>query len=177
MVDKVAAPPQAGSLAAPGSNVLDRILLAVDGSPASDAAVRSVATLVRSHKGEVFVVHVSADGPLVSSFFSPDAMTLRWGTTSEAQAHVDNAVRTLVSLGVSATGRVYTQVESIGRELVDTSRSLQCGLVAVGSGHRGRLGAALLGSASRFVVHHAEGSVLVASSSGVSTHRRLVGSW
>jgi hypothetical protein len=51
MVDKVAAPPQAGSLAAPGSNVLDRILLAVDGSPASDAAVRSVATLVRSHKG------------------------------------------------------------------------------------------------------------------------------
>lgn len=165
MVGKVATLPQAASLVSPVGNVLDRILLAVDGSPASDVAVRSVGALVRSHRGEVFVIHISADGPLVSSFFSPDAMTLRWGTTSGAQAHVDDAVRTLVSLGVRATGRVYTQVESIGRELVDTSRSLRCGLVAVGSGQRGRFGAALLGSVSRFVVHHADGSVLVASSS------------
>jgi nucleotide-binding universal stress UspA family protein len=165
MVDRVATVPQTTLSALPESNTLDRILLAVDGSPASDAVVRTVGTLVRSHNGEVFVVHISADGPLVSSFFSPDAMTLRWGTTLEAQAHVDDAVRTLDSLGVHATGRVYSQVERVGRELVDTSRSLRCGLVAVGSGRRGRLGAALLGSVSRLVIHQADGSVLVASSS------------
>jgi hypothetical protein len=176
MADDFAAVPQAGSVAAPGSSVLDRILLAVDGSPASDFAVRSVATLIRSHKGKVFVVHVSADGPLVSSFFSPDAMTLRWGTTSEAQAHVDDAVRTLVSLGVRATGRVYTRWRAS-----DAKLSTRPARSSVGSSPWAAAIAAdwvrpFSGAspASSFTMPRGQCSLRQVL---VSTHRRLVGSW
>jgi nucleotide-binding universal stress UspA family protein len=47
-------------------------------------------------------------------------------------------------------------------EIVDSSRLLRCGLIAVGTGGRGRLGSALLGSAARNVIHRADRSVLVA---------------
>jgi nucleotide-binding universal stress UspA family protein len=141
--------------------VLERILIAVDGSIASDIAARTVGSLVRGHAAEVFVIHVSGGGPLVSSEFGPDAMTLRWGTPATAQHRVDEALRMLDAMGVHATGRVYSQTNTMGAEIVDVSRSLHCGLIALGTGRRGLFGASVLGGVARPVVHHADRPILV----------------
>ncbi len=141
---------------------LDRILLAVDGSAASDLAVQAVAALIKGRDADVFVVNVTDEGRLAGSTSGPDTTTLRWTTPSAAQARVDTAVDTLQSLGVRATGTVYNQIEGFGHELVDISRSLRCGLIALGSGGGGLLGAVLLGSVARHVLHRADRSVMVA---------------
>jgi nucleotide-binding universal stress UspA family protein len=137
---------------------LDRILLAVDESPASAGAVRAVAALVTDSDARVFVMHVPApDSPLAAP--EPVRPSVQ-RPASRADPCVDRAVHRLRSLGARATGAIANPVDNVGAELVASARSLACGLIAIAGGGRGRRGAILLGSVAREVVHRADGSVL-----------------
>src|ERR1017187_3854895 len=142
-------------------STLERILLAVDGSAASESAVRAVGALIKGGDTDLFVVHLSDDGPPLAISFGPAPMPPR-ATAPRTEAYVESAVRTLQSLGVRATGAVYKPVNDVGGEIVESARSFACGLIAVGTGGRGRLGSILLGSVARHVIHRADRSVLVA---------------
>ena len=142
-------------------STLERILLALDGSAASESAVRAVGALIKGGDTDVFVVHLSDDGPPLAISFGPAPMPPR-ATAPRTEAYVESAVRTLQSLGVRATGAVYKPVNDVGGEIVESARSFACGLIAVGTGGRGRLGSILLGSVARHVIHRADRSVLVA---------------
>jgi nucleotide-binding universal stress UspA family protein len=153
---------------------LARILLAVDGSPASAGAVRAVAALVRDSDARVFVMHLRApDSSLAAP--EPDRPSVQ-RRASRVDPSVGRAVRRLRSLGARVSGSVADPVDDVGAELVASARSLACGLIAVGSGRRGRRGAILLGSVARQVVHQADESVLAVplASTVPSRYRRIL---
>jgi nucleotide-binding universal stress UspA family protein len=139
---------------------LDRILLAVDGSTTAEDVVRVVAALVSGSDAEVFVVHLPADRRLSAPAFESNPLCPQ-PTDLRAEVSVDTAVRILRSLGMRVTSAVYNPVADVGREIVESARSLACGLIAVGTGGRGRRGSILLGSVARHVIHRADRSVLI----------------
>jgi nucleotide-binding universal stress UspA family protein len=155
-VDRLVADPGASAEV----DTLTRTLLAVDGSAASDSALRVVAALLRRVDADVFVVHLTTGGLFTPSFGSGSEAMRSSG--SAAEALLNNAVRTLQSRGVRVTGAACRPVEDVGGEIIDSARSLRCGLIALGTGGRGRLGSILLGTVARQVIHRADRSVLVA---------------
>ena len=114
MIGTAVRDPITQSSAPPDVKTLDRILLAVDGSAASDAAVRAVGALVRGGDADVCVMHVSDHGTREAPSLRPETMPLWRTPASGAQARVDSAMRILASLGVRASGTVYTEVEDVG---------------------------------------------------------------
>jgi nucleotide-binding universal stress UspA family protein len=144
--------------------MVEGILVGVDGSESAAGALAAVARLARGEKTAVLVVHVTDRGKLVRSVHGPDSLTLQWETPPDAKALVDSAVSGLCATGVSATGQVYGQFDTVARELLDVARAAGCGLIALGTRGRGRVGASLLGSVVHSVIHIADVPVLVARS-------------
>ena len=141
--------------------MLDRILLAVDGSDGAATALAAAAVLAADAASEVVVVHVSDHGRLLRSVYGPDSLTLEWETPPEARALVDAAVARLTDGGVRARGRVYGQFDTIAKEVLEAARAEGCGLVAMGTRGRGRVAGSLLGSVAHRVIHLADSPVLV----------------
>lgn len=136
------------------------LVVAVDGSAESDAAVRWAAREAALHGMPVTLMHVVAPDvvawpvPFLQTGFSD------W-QRENARIVIDAAEETLrAGLGESEhavnSEVAYAQVV---QALVDASREAQ--LVVVGSRGRGRLGRAALGSVSSGVLHHAHCPVAV----------------
>lgn len=142
--------------------MLEKILLAVDGSDAAASATAAVGALARHENSDVVVVHITDRGEFLRSVYGPDRLTLQWETPHQAQALVDEAVRTLETVGVHARGQVYGRFDTIARELLDVAGSLGCSAIAMGTRGRGRIAASLLGSVAHRVIHLADTPVLVA---------------
>jgi nucleotide-binding universal stress UspA family protein len=157
--------------------VLERILVAVDGSEAASAAVTAVARLVPGGGIQALVVHVTDQGPLQRTVYGPNSLTLQWETPADARALVDDAAASLRAAGIDATGQVYGQFDTIARQLLDTAHAHGAGLIAMGSRGRGRIAGILLGSVTHRVIHLADVSVLAAPPSSaptVSPYRRIL---
>jgi nucleotide-binding universal stress UspA family protein len=137
------------------------IVVAVDGSAASDAAVRWAAHEAELHCRAVTLMHVVA--PAVVSWPAGNLQTSVTDWQREnARAVLDRAQRTLHAYaGGPAPGDVTTETAyaPVVQALVDASRHAQ--LVVVGSRGMGRLGRALLGSVSSGIVHHAHCPVAI----------------
>lgn len=142
-----------------------RILLALDGSPSSDAACKLVRSLTWPSGSVIQAVAVAEPAaellaPLVIS--APAVGSLDEQTTGDLEAILDDAVALLEgpALGVERTvlhGRPATMI-------VERAAEFRAELVVIGSRGRGPISSMLLGSVSAEVVDHAPCPVLVVRS-------------
>ena len=129
-----------------------KILLAVDGSKFSDAAVSTLISQLRPQDVEILVVTiVEARGP-------------EFGATpkdhfTRAQNSANQAAQTLRAAGFKVDVRVLEEEARVG--ILDVAAEWRSDLIVLGShGHSG-LRRFLLGSVTEFVVRHAHCSVLI----------------
>jgi nucleotide-binding universal stress UspA family protein len=139
-----------------------KILLAIDESEFSQAAIQEVDERLAAHDATVRVLHV------VGSFIPPAAAVLDAGGSLEGvredvasryQALVDEAAERLKARGLSAEGVVKDG--SPGKVIVEDAKVWGADLIVVGSHGRGGLGRLLMGSVAQYVVDHAQCSVEV----------------
>lgn len=130
-----------------------KVLVAVDGSPASDEALAEAATVALRLGAEVLVLHVQQ---LVAvqgvAIVEPDA---------EARALVDRGVNELVGRGVRATGESIVD-HSVAAAIVAAADRFDADLVVLGSRRPSEVGGILLGSVGHEVVSRTRRPVLLA---------------
>jgi nucleotide-binding universal stress UspA family protein len=137
-----------------------KILLAVDDSKFSEAAVKSLAGQFRPQDTEVRILHVVepvviAEPPQMSSGYYPEL------EDRLPQAHdvVDRAAKTLSSAGFKVTKSVATgDARSI---ILEAAAELHADMIVVGSHGRKGLERFFLGSVSDAVARHAQCSVQI----------------
>lgn len=129
-----------------------RILLASDGSPASEMAARSAALLARMHKLPLTVLSVE------SPKHSPERQ-------AEAPKIVERLVASLRAEGVEADGRVAKGLPPDA--ILAAAGEVGADLIVIGSKGRTPLERALLGSNSRAVIGRTTCPVLVATTTAL----------
>ncbi len=140
-----------------------KILLAIDDSKFSKAAMNSILKLAPPPQTQLRVLHV-VEPPSVlvargMGGYSPNLRMVWEAQRKNAQALVTKVARHLGKKGFKPTTSVV-QGEPRGK-IVDVASRWKADLIVIGShGHKG-LKRFLLGSVSDAVVHHADCSVLV----------------
>jgi nucleotide-binding universal stress UspA family protein len=135
----------------------DKILVAVDQSPASDRAVLAARDLALLSKGEVWVLHLREFELGGRAGALPPHET-----RDEADAEVAGSVEILTQAGVKAHGMVKGTVYGhAAREIVADAIELDCGVIVMGSRGRGDLAGLVLGSTAHKVIHLADRPVLI----------------
>lgn len=134
----------------------EKLLVAVDHSGITDRVLGAAGELASLSGGEVWVLHLRerelmARGALVTT-----------ESDTEAQAQVDAAVAELTTAGVKAHGVVRTTVFGYAaREIINDAKSLDVGVIVMGSRGRGDLAGLLLGSTAHKVIQLSDRPVLV----------------
>jgi nucleotide-binding universal stress UspA family protein len=143
-----------------------KILLAVDGSPCSDAAVQEVCSRPWPDGTEVHVltVDVPIEEPiragLSNSVFDELVLNLR----SEANRHIEQAVHTIQSQAPQLAISTCLREGRPKQEILDEIEKWGADLVVIGSNGHGTLGGLLLGSVSLAVAGQAPCNVLIVRS-------------
>ena len=134
----------------------DKILVAVDQSPASDRAILAARDLALLSKGEVWVLHLREFG------WGGKAGTLPpRETPSEGDAEVAASVEILTQAGLKAHGMVKnTMYGHAAGEIVADAIELDCGVIVMGTRGRGDLAGLVVGSTAHKVIHLADRPVL-----------------
>jgi nucleotide-binding universal stress UspA family protein len=139
-----------------------KILLGIDGSPHSKAALDYVKNMTWPKETKVIVLAVSI--PIIA-YTAIDASGMAWMQSAEdemsaqAQDVAARAESELRDAGLTTETRI---VKGDPRDaLIDAARSLHADLVVVGSHGRTGLAKLVLGSVATHVVTHAPCSVLV----------------
>lgn len=139
-----------------------KLLVATDGSPGGDEAVRMGADVAASMKAEVVLLHVYETAPaFVAGFEQPMALEVNDALEAAANRVVTQAEAIMAEAGVTpASSRcVGGHVPSM---ILDVAESEGVDLIVLG--HRGHgLSRFLLGSVADRVSHHAECAVLLAA--------------
>lgn len=154
-----------------------RVLVAIDGSAPSDAAVDLVAALDWPAGTAIRVVEAIDIGPgLFGGPWPALALTqsdeLEISLLTEARREVDDARERL-----EAPARLVSTAVQEGRAasvILDEARAMPADLVVIGSRGHGTIASMLLGSVSSEVIDHAPAPVLVARD---RTIRRIVLAW
>lgn len=134
----------------------ERMVVAIDHSPATERAVAAARDLARLSQGQVWVVHVrehlpAGRGGVVTS-----------ETIDEAHRAVDAAVAELAEAGVKAQADIrYAFTGHAASEISDSARAHDAGVIVMGSRGRGDLAGVLLGSTAHKVIHLTDRPVLV----------------
>jgi nucleotide-binding universal stress UspA family protein len=142
------------------SQGIDRILIATDGSPGSLAAAEEGVRLAKLLGADVTFVAV-AHAPL-SVLGGPYYQR----TLSENLSAMRTALAKTTSYAEERRVRYETELleGSPAKAVLELARSLDVDLIVVGSRGLGAVRAAVLGSVSSEIVHHADRPVLVARS-------------
>jgi nucleotide-binding universal stress UspA family protein len=129
-----------------------KILLAVDGSKSSDAAIRTVVSQVRPQDAEILIVTiVEVRGPELGA--TPKDFFTR------AQDSAKSAAETLHAAGFKVDTRVFEEEARIG--ILNTAAEWRPDLIVLGSHGHSELRRFLLGSVAESVARHADCSVLI----------------
>jgi nucleotide-binding universal stress UspA family protein len=140
------------------------IIVGVDGSPQSAAALRWAVAEAVMHDEELTIVHVS---PLIGGWSgvglsgSPLAEeTVEWQQQG-AQRLIEDALQTARDCAGAASLRISTEMPSasVVPTLIDLTK--QARMIVVGSSGQGALSRALLGSVSTALIHHSHCPVAV----------------
>lgn len=132
-----------------------KILLAVDGSAFSDAAVRSVASTIRPAGVEILVLQV-AD---VRAIRTPPSWTEPAHPLTDAKQSVARAADALRAAGFTVTARVAEG--EVRSTILDIADQEHADWIVLGSHGRTGLRRFALGSVAESVVRHANCSVTV----------------
>lgn len=143
-----------------------RVLLAVDGSPASRIAGELLAALAWTGDDRIRVVSVQSEaltlaGPHWASLAIEDPVRLDEELRNATQSVLDDATR-LLDAAVAATVESHVLRGRPGSAIVEEATVFRADLVVLGSRGHGPFAASLLGSVSAEVVDHAPCPVLVA---------------
>lgn len=135
-----------------------RILVGVDGSEPSSAAVKTAGRLAQEQRAEVVLCFVIPPAPI---FVDAAALTLVEfdRKAREEGAALLEAARDMVPAGVPVTESIL--LGQAASSLLDEGKQRQCDLIVIGSHGRSAFGRFLLGSVAIQVVAHAETPVLV----------------
>ncbi len=135
--------------------MIERILLAVDGSEYSERAIPVAAEMAKKFGSEVIVFHVRGTAVGRAVVYAPE-------TVDEAAALVDRVAKWLKDEGVSARGEVVTSIHGReAREILETAKAEDADLIVMGSRGLGDLAGLLVGSVTHKVLHLTDRPVLV----------------
>lgn len=138
-----------------------KILLAIDGSKFSEAAIQAVIAQAHSRETEVRVLHVIEPPSLLvareTGGYDPPLEALWDEETKQAQALVAKTAETLRSHGMRVTTAV--QQGDPKSEIIDASEEWHADLIVLGSHGRKALDRFLMGSVSEAIARHARCSV------------------
>jgi len=139
--------------------MLNKLIVAVDSSEASDRAVTAARDLVKATGGSLHLVHVIEHVGVPSGRFAGGYDTEEHGDAEEFLAKELAHVR---EAGVEATASlVRARAGHAAQAIVETAEAEDADAIVMGSRGRGGLSAALLGSTSFKVLHLSDRPVLV----------------
>jgi nucleotide-binding universal stress UspA family protein len=134
----------------------EKLLVAVDHSHATEHVLNAARDLALLSKGEVWVLHLREREVM------PRAGLMETETSDEAKAEVEAAVEELTKAGIKAHGVVRSTIYGYAaREIVEDAKSLDVGVIIMGSRGRGDLAGLVLGSTAHKVIHLTDRPVLV----------------
>lgn len=139
-----------------------KILLAIDDSNFSEAALQLVLAQNRSQNTEVRVLHVVepiaiAMPPLMAEGYAPELDDVRKEQIKQARELVAKAAEKLRTAGFKVDTAVFEG--HIRAEIIDIAEEWRADLIVLGSHGRKGMDRFLLGSVSEFVARHAKCSV------------------
>jgi len=134
----------------------EKVLVAVDHSPATDRVLAAARELASMSRGEVWVLHVREREVIPRLGLVPTE------SDAEAEAGVKAAVSALAEAGITAHAEVVDTVFGhAAREIVEMAREHDAGVIVMGSRGRSDLAGLVLGSTAHKVIHLADRPVLV----------------
>jgi nucleotide-binding universal stress UspA family protein len=134
----------------------EKLLVAVDHSKATERVLSAARDLALLSGGEVWVLHLREREVISRAGLSPGE------PDDDAQAEVDAIVEDLTKAGITAHGVVKSTIYGYAaREIVEDAKSLDAGVIIMGSRGRGDLAGLVLGSTAHKVIHLADRPVLV----------------
>jgi nucleotide-binding universal stress UspA family protein len=138
-----------------------KVLLAIDDSKFSDAAIQAVIAQAHSKDTEVCVLHVVEPPSLLvareTGVYDPALEAVWHEETKQARALVAKTAETLRSHGMKVTTAV--QQGDPKSVIIDTSEEWHADLIVLGSHGRKALDRFLMGSVSAAIARHARCSV------------------
>lgn len=138
------------------------ILIPVDGSPTSMAAVDKAAGLAKAFGSAVTVIYVIDPYPFtgVGADFAYGQDQYLSAATAEANSAIDATRERLAGAGVQAEVRVV-ESHAVWRGILEAAESAGADLVVMGSHGRRGLEKLVLGSVTQSVLSHAKVNTLV----------------
>ena len=138
-----------------------RIVHPSDFSPASRPALRKAIELAKSHRAQLFVVHVLSMLPVIpDTYVAPTVWDdLERGSRITAQRQLARLVATAKAAGVRASG-VVLDIGITHEQIVRFARARRADLIVIGTHGRSGLTRALLGSVASRVLAAARCPVL-----------------
>jgi nucleotide-binding universal stress UspA family protein len=141
-----------------------KILLAVDGSKYSDAAVQTLAAKIRKDDAEVLALQVVeprifSTPPQMAAGYEPELEEIMKEQFQNAQQTVDRAAAALKAAGFNAKGRVVEAVTRSG--ILDLASQWRADLIVLGSHGRKEGQRFMLGSVAESVARGASCSVII----------------
>jgi len=139
--------------------LFEKVLVAIDGSPYTEAALSAAEGLAAKARCEVEVIHVHEHDFIPSKAgMSPDLER-----DDEAQALLNGAVSRLKARGVSVTGRVVqAQTRDVARAIIEAAENGGADMIIVGRRGLSSLTAMIVGSVSNKLIHVARVPIMVA---------------
>ncbi len=141
---------------------MKRLLVAVDGSDGSNAAVEEALALAADLRAAVTFAYVRRPPSLLLG--DPFYQRVLTGEFAEACSAVAEAMEAAAAVGIEADSEILEGDPC--DEIVSLADNRGADLIVVGSRGFGALAGALLGSVSRAVLQHAHRPVLVAKQVG-----------
>ena len=129
-----------------------RILVALDGSPAAQRALRVGLVLARRMRGKLELLNVQPPMPIygmVRAYL--DANQYAKACADLAQKALDPAVRAARRAGVAH--RTHIMYGEPAKTVADGARKLKCGAIVMGTRGQGAVGNLVLGSVATKVIH------------------------
>jgi nucleotide-binding universal stress UspA family protein len=138
---------------------MNTIVIAVDGSGPSDAALRTGLEIAEAEDAAVVLVHVAPSTDVLPVSLFGTTASVEHAPTAADVAPLTAAAEVADAHGVRATTRLLSG--DAADEIVACADALRADLVVVGSRGLGALGRMILGSVSRAVLRETRVPVLV----------------
>ena len=136
--------------------MFQRILVAVDPSPARHSAVRLTGELARPAGAEVRVLHVAASAVNLAAVVPLE-------NDAQAQAVLDESVAALRDQGIKAEGTLVSALTTqIAATISETAEEFGADLIVLSPHHRGALEALFNPRVSDAVAHASRTAILLA---------------